>query len=410
MQAQAMGDRFKGGDMRSMLFKPELAEFLSQRAKNLDSLAATSTSDSEVLSNLYDVVGAPQNWVRFLRQITPLLRGSVAAVATYQSGETRDRLYALHMQETEDLASYGERQNDSSFNGSSSKRTVGDPPHTVLPPGVLQLLTTASAPSVMTVPIDHPCLLRDLGCSQALIGLSSQLDGMISYLVIGRRAEPAFSMIDEIELQPFLPHVARSLHLYLLIEKLSDGVNDAVSVLDRLPIGIAFFNNQATCLSMNKSARQSTNEARPLFRHMQTYVLAKAKSMAPADRNRSLPQVVDLPHWPDDQHHLLVTMDINADGRDDMHTVFFIINTDQKVQIDAHALSRLFHLTAAEARIATLIANGARLDDVAVELDISLNTVRTHLRHIFEKTGVERQADLIHLLLRALVAIRAPHS
>jgi DNA-binding CsgD family transcriptional regulator len=395
--------------MRSVLFKRELGEFLKQRTKNLDSLVAVSTSDSEALSNLYDVVGAPQNWMRFLRQITPVLRGSVAAVATYQSGEARDRLYALHVQETEDFASHDELQNDSSFNGSSLKRAVSDPPQTILPPRILQLLTTASAPSVITVPIDHPCLLRDLGCNQALVGLSSQLDGMISYLVIGRQTELAFTMVDEIKLRPFLPHVARSLHLYLLIEKLSDGVNDAVSVLDRLPIGIAFFNNQATCLSMNKSARQSTNEARPLFRHMQAYVLAKAKTTATAGLNRSLPQVVDLPRWPDDQHHLLVTLDIKADGRDDMHTVFFIINTDQKVQIDAHALSCLFHLTAAEARIATLIANGARLDDVAIELDISLNTVRTHLRHIFEKTGVERQADLIHLLLRALVAIRAPH-
>jgi DNA-binding CsgD family transcriptional regulator len=233
---------------------------------------------------------------------------------------------------------------------------------------------------------------------------------MLSYLVIARRDEAVFSLLDELEIRPFLPHVARSLHLQQLIKRLSAGVNTAVSVLDRLPVGIIFFDEQAACLSMNESARRSINDARFLLRHMQSYILSRGKAGRPIEENGRIPQVVALPPQHGDQHYFLLTWDVLADSRDSLHTVFFIINPDQKIQIDVQALCRLFRLTASEAKVAALIANGTHLDDVAVELDISLNTVRTHLRHIFEKTGVERQADLIHLLLRALVAIRAPQA
>lgn len=56
-------------------------------------------------------------------------------------------------------------------------------------------------------------------------------------------------------------------------------------------------------------------------------------------------------------------------------------------------------LTPAEARLARLLAGGASLKDAAERLGVSINTVRTHLRQVFQKTGVSRQAELIRLLL-----------
>jgi len=35
---------------------------------------------------------------------------------------------------------------------------------------------------------------------------------------------------------------------------------------------------------------------------------------------------------------------------------------------------------------------------IAAALHLSPATVRTHLRHVFEKTGVRRQADLVKLM------------
>jgi DNA-binding CsgD family transcriptional regulator len=52
----------------------------------------------------------------------------------------------------------------------------------------------------------------------------------------------------------------------------------------------------------------------------------------------------------------------------------------------------------AEVRVALAVASGAAISDTARQLKISPNTVKTHLRHIYEKTGTKRQADLCRLM------------
>jgi DNA-binding CsgD family transcriptional regulator len=44
---------------------------------------------------------------------------------------------------------------------------------------------------------------------------------------------------------------------------------------------------------------------------------------------------------------------------------------------------------------------GQSLRDAAETLGLSIFTVRAHLAHIFDKTGVGRQAELVALLTRA---------
>ncbi|MGQ9476575.1 MAG: response regulator [Actinomycetota bacterium] len=54
-----------------------------------------------------------------------------------------------------------------------------------------------------------------------------------------------------------------------------------------------------------------------------------------------------------------------------------------------------FDLTEREYEIVRLVAKGYSNKAVARELSISLSTVKTHLRHIFKKVGVEDRAQLI---------------
>jgi DNA-binding CsgD family transcriptional regulator len=62
-------------------------------------------------------------------------------------------------------------------------------------------------------------------------------------------------------------------------------------------------------------------------------------------------------------------------------------------------LERLFGLSPAEARLATRLADGEGLDEAAVALGVSRNTARSQLQSVFTKTGVNRQGDLVRLLL-----------
>jgi DNA-binding CsgD family transcriptional regulator len=62
-------------------------------------------------------------------------------------------------------------------------------------------------------------------------------------------------------------------------------------------------------------------------------------------------------------------------------------------------LGRLFALSRAEARLAAVLVKGYSLREAAEELGVSLSTVRTHLKRLFEKTGTNRQATLIRAFL-----------
>jgi DNA-binding CsgD family transcriptional regulator len=58
----------------------------------------------------------------------------------------------------------------------------------------------------------------------------------------------------------------------------------------------------------------------------------------------------------------------------------------------------LFDLTPAEARVARSLASGKTVEDIATDRGTSTNTIRTHVRGVLEKTGCNRQADIVALL------------
>ncbi len=57
-------------------------------------------------------------------------------------------------------------------------------------------------------------------------------------------------------------------------------------------------------------------------------------------------------------------------------------------------------LSPAERRVVNLLVQGRAIDAVARELGISVHTARSHLKSIYAKTGVHRQAQLVAHLMR----------
>src|SRR5712671_1996715 len=74
--------------------------------------------------------------------------------------------------------------------------------------------------------------------------------------------------------------------------------------------------------------------------------------------------------------------------------VFITEPTDPAPQ-DMSAVVANFGLSPAEARLLEHLACGESVSEAAEALRISTHTARTHLAHIFSKTGTSRQADLI---------------
>ncbi len=62
------------------------------------------------------------------------------------------------------------------------------------------------------------------------------------------------------------------------------------------------------------------------------------------------------------------------------------------------AMRSLFGLTAAEARVACLVAAGSGVRTAAADLNVAPPTVRTQLLRAYAKTGTCRQAELARLV------------
>ena len=61
-----------------------------------------------------------------------------------------------------------------------------------------------------------------------------------------------------------------------------------------------------------------------------------------------------------------------------------------------------YNLTARELDVVEIVMVGADIKSLAARLNLSQATVKTHLQHIFEKTGVHSTRELISLLFRDL--------
>ena len=75
-----------------------------------------------------------------------------------------------------------------------------------------------------------------------------------------------------------------------------------------------------------------------------------------------------------------------------------VSDPDEATVPDPQALRDIYALTEVEARVAAAIAGGHSIQSGAGALGISPETVRSHLKHIFRKTGVGRQQDLVRTL------------
>jgi DNA-binding CsgD family transcriptional regulator len=63
------------------------------------------------------------------------------------------------------------------------------------------------------------------------------------------------------------------------------------------------------------------------------------------------------------------------------------------------AMADLYALTPSELRVLRAVIEVGDVPAIAAALGISGGTVRTHLHHLFQKTGAKRQVDLVRIVV-----------
>jgi DNA-binding CsgD family transcriptional regulator len=85
----------------------------------------------------------------------------------------------------------------------------------------------------------------------------------------------------------------------------------------------------------------------------------------------------------------------------------FVRHAEIDVPSAINAAAQLYGFTPAEQRVLRAVIEVGGVDSVATMLGTSRSTVKTHLEHLFEKTGAGRQAELVKLITGFESPVRA---
>jgi DNA-binding CsgD family transcriptional regulator len=79
--------------------------------------------------------------------------------------------------------------------------------------------------------------------------------------------------------------------------------------------------------------------------------------------------------------------------------IVFVADGEQSIDVDPALLQSAYGLSRAEARVAITLLEVSSVSEVSECLNVSTNTVNTHLKKIYSKLGVDTRARFVKLMM-----------
>jgi DNA-binding response OmpR family regulator/DNA-binding CsgD family transcriptional regulator len=186
-----------------------------------------------------------------------------------------------------------------------------------------------------------------------------------------------------------------------------DALYKATFAFDRFQVGVLIVDDKGAVRLMNKEAERIFGEndglsvGKGVIEGPSPKLNAKLhESIAKAFREEVLDEIVSFPRGSGGRPYLVLIpgQRFSAEEKPDA-VVLLVIDTEQRTKVSGDTLVRLYNLTPSETRVALMLIDGKRLDQIAEELDVAQTTVVFHLKNLFRKTDTNRQADLVRVLL-----------
>lgn len=233
--------------------------------------------------------------------------------------------------------------------------------------------------------------------------------------------EPRFDEANRDRMKLLVPHLSRALGVMYRLRDAELKMAATFAALDRLSSAVVLIGKRGAVIHANRQATRILEEDDGLaLSHGKAgpsrLVASDPTVQSAMDRAVSLATSVDLidvPHFSTAVRVLrrsvrqplalqfapLPELNDFREGSDAVSGIVFITEPDAGAAIDAATLHRLFGVSSAEARLAALLCSGRTLSEAAEELAVSQETLKTQLASLFQKTGTNRQAELVRLLL-----------
>ncbi|MBW2269242.1 MAG: helix-turn-helix transcriptional regulator [Deltaproteobacteria bacterium] len=228
----------------------------------------------------------------------------------------------------------------------------------------------------------------------------------------------AFGASEKRLCEQLLPHLKRALQIHSRIALAESERDVYAKAVEQFAVGAIFLDRSGKVLQMNRVAERLVGERAGL--RVVDGSLCAAGQAASRELARMIAAAIEI--RPAARPGVARALRIRRDGGgrdlgvvvrsvppaeasdrlDAPAAVVFIGGPEEDVPLARETIRQLFDLTPAEASLAALLAAGRSLDRAAGELGITRNTARAHLRSVFSKSGVTRQAELVHLISRSV--------
>jgi DNA-binding CsgD family transcriptional regulator len=244
----------------------------------------------------------------------------------------------------------------------------------------------------------------------------------VSLLSLGRHESAGYVTDRDVRLIELLaPHLRRAVAISDLIDLKTIEADTLGNTLDTIAAAIMVVDKGGTILRANEAAAHLLERGSPLnavegkLRATDPAIderLKRAITAAADDRGETgasgLGVALTRDPAPVSVAHVLPVArgDVRARLVPGAVAAIFVSSADDAPRIDLKPMADAYGLTPAETRLLGRIAIGESLPQAAVALNVTQNTLKTHLSRIMAKTGTNRQPALLALVNRLAPALQ----
>lgn len=231
---------------------------------------------------------------------------------------------------------------------------------------------------------------------------------VVAFALEGTRKRGPFERHDVAKVRSLLPHLKRALEIRDRLERCQVRADTFSRCLDHLSFGVVLLDGTGRVLDANTAVQE-------LFR------VGSGVTCQPDGTLRLGGSAdVELRRWILSAHEVHATHAVWHIRRShgprlsvviiplalrgtawtgiDPRWLVLIFDPGRNVRASSELVARDLGISLREAEIACLLLAGSHLHQIASKLSVSINTVRSHLKAVFAKTGCASQADLIRRL------------
>jgi DNA-binding CsgD family transcriptional regulator len=364
-----------------------------------------------LIGSIYDITACPEQWPGVLEQIADHLGAFTALLGPREISTFRPLDLWTARMDIERVPSFFDYSMVSPWSEAAKKYPLGVIATTEQGLPTDQLMRTSFYHEVV-------CPLEVHHGMGGTLQVSPDLIAHVSFYRSNRYGP--FGPEDVESCQQLTGHLARALGLQYLIGGLETRVRAFDRLLDQLPLGVLLVDAQARVCFRNRAAGEVINAqdglgvTRGVLRCASsaetsklTSLIRKAASSLEVDGEPGGSLRVSRPSLKRPFSILVLPLAAFCSpiGYRRAQVAVVVNDPEQRTPSHLELLRDLYGLTPSEAAVAKILMRGASLRQAADELRVRLSTARTHLQHIFDKTGVRRQSELVRLLLTGPAAL-----